>query len=159
MGVKEIKSAWAAFFNYFFKNKVLKNSTIILLRGGGSDGPQPSFSWKWETGKHKPKRWVERSPKTGIYTDATTSKNLGNMKKKKKHTDWGPANPQSVSRGVSLSRINILKFYFQNSNWSLWCQHFSTTFPMSSVGIMNIFLTILVVFEYRRFRKNLYWLF
>ena len=157
MGVKGIKSAWAAFFNYFFKNNVSKNSTLMLKWGVPMD-PNPHF-WEVGNGKTKPNKWAEISPKTGIYIDATASKNLGNMKKQQNNTDWGLAEPQSVSRGVSLSGINILKFYFQNSNWSLQCQHFFTTFAMSSVGIMNIFLTILVVFESRRFAKNLYWLF
>ena len=76
------------------------------------------------------------------------------MKKQQNNTDWGLAEPQSVSRGVSLSGINILKFYFQNSNWSLQCQHFFTTFAMSSVGIMNIFLTILVVLSPEGLQKT-----
>ena len=46
--------------------------------------------------------------------------------------------------------------FFQNSYWFLQCQHFSFFFCMSSVGKMNISLTILFVFESRMFRKRLY---
>ena len=61
----------------------------------------------------------------------------------------------------NLSGINILIFFFfffQNSNCFLQCQHFFMSrcyfFCMSSVEIVNISLTILVVFESRRFRKS-----
>ena len=56
----------------------------------------------------------------------------------------------------------ILWIFFQNLNWFLQCHHFFTTWCyflcMSSVGITNITLKTLVIFEPRRFRKNLYWL-
>ena len=49
-------------------------------------------------------------------------------------------------------------FFFQNSNCFLQCQYFFTNssyfFAKSSIGETNISLTILVVFESRRFSKN-----
>ena len=63
----------------------------------------------------------------------------------------------SKSHAKNLSGINILIFFFK-WNWFLQCQHFFTTkcyfFCVSSVGIMNIFLTILVLFESKRFAKK-----
>ena len=53
----------------------------------------------------------------------------------------------------NFSGINILEFFLQNSNW------FLLVLSVSPVGIMNISLAILVVFESTRFRKNLYSLF
>ena len=71
-------------------------------------------------------------------------------------------NPSFMKFGdfsYNLSRINILDFFFQNSNWFLRYQHFFKTrcyfLCISSVGIMNISLTKLVVFKSGRFRKNL----
>ena len=58
-----------------------------------------------------------------------------------------------------MSGICILNLFFPNSNWFLQCQHFFTTrcylFYMSSVGKMNISLTILVAFRSRKFRNKL----
>ena len=59
----------------------------------------------------------------------------------------------------TLSGINFLEFFLQNSNWFVQCHHFFTTkfyyWCMSSVGIMNISLATLVVRESRVFRKKL----
>ena len=55
-------------------------------------------------------------------------------------------------------RLTFWIFFFQNSNWFLQCQRFVKTkcyfLRMSSVGVMNIFLAILVVLESRSFRRN-----
>ena len=57
----------------------------------------------------------------------------------------------------------IFWVFFSKLKLVLQCQHFFTTrcyfLCMSSVGIMNISLVILVVFEFRDFRKILYSLF
>lgn len=51
------QSASATFCNYFFRNKVLKNSTLILVRPAGEgvregvQWTQRSFSWKWGSEK------------------------------------------------------------------------------------------------------------
>ena len=91
------KSAWAIFLNYFSKNNVLKNPTIILLGRGGGVGeggcpvdPNPHFlgSGPRETGKLNQTDGDKGLPKCGIYIGVTPCKKLGNMKKQQKHTDW-----------------------------------------------------------------------
>ena len=74
-----IKSAWGHFLTIFLRKKVLKYSTLILLRCGSS-GPQLSFSWKWGMGKLKnqPDGW-KGLLKWGIHI-VTACKKLANMK-------------------------------------------------------------------------------
>ena len=82
------KSAWAIFLNYFSKNNVLKNPTIILLGRGGGGGGRVSGSGPRETGKLNQTDGDKGLPKCGIYIGVTPCKKLGNMKKQQKHTDW-----------------------------------------------------------------------
>ena len=56
-----MKRAWAIFFSYFLKNKVLKNFTLILLRGIQWT-PTLIFLGVGHR-ETKSNRWVERSPK------------------------------------------------------------------------------------------------
>ena len=62
------QSASATFCNYFFRNKVFKNSTLIVVRvGGGGEwegAVDPTLIFlEVGLGKTKPKRWVEMCPK------------------------------------------------------------------------------------------------
>ena len=101
-------------------------------------------------GKTKPNIWVERSPKMRSLHRFHYLKKIRNYEKTTK-TYWLGSSRPSVMIQRGLSGINILTFYFQNPNWSFQFQHVSTT--MSSVGIMNIFLTIIVVFESKVYKK------
>ena len=60
----------------------------------------------------------------------------------------------------NLFGMNILNFFFLLFSNSTWCQHFFTTscnfLCALFVGIINISLAILAVFESRGFRKSFY---
>ena len=54
--------------------------------------PALNFS-EWGTGKLNQTDGLKGLLKRGIYICATACKNLANMNKQQKHTDWGPTDP------------------------------------------------------------------
>ena len=87
------------FFNYFLKNKLLKNPTLILW------GTQILILSEVRHEKTKPSRWVERSPKMRYsHRCHCLQKFIKYEKKTQKHTNWGSSAPlpQRVRTGNKM---------------------------------------------------------
>lgn len=101
---KHIHTCQRNIFKLFFKKKSFKKSPLNIT-DGVSSGSQPSFSWKWGTGKLNQTDGQKGLLELGIYIRVTACKDLANMKKQ--HTGWGPVDFQcpfsSVTRRLTLS--------------------------------------------------------
>ena len=123
---KHIKSFWATFFNYFSKNNVLKNPTLIQLRG---EGPTLIFS---EVGHRKIKanRWGERSPKMRNLHRCHSLQKFSKYIKTTETCRLGSNGlpPVSVAKGlnknikttVSSTLMSTLTYWKNCSNWVFW---------------------------------------